>query len=131
MIPFCADQGLGVLPWSPLARGLLTGRIKRPSQAELDALFSKKADVRPIRPSSSSFFFTTIVWVVIDEVVALLLLQSADTSNRFVKDSATHHMYLKSNVDDNFDIIERLSEVADKKNVKVQADNRLVIVIAS
>jgi hypothetical protein len=56
VIPFCADQGLGVLPWSPLARGLLTGRIKRPSQAELDALFSKKADVRPIRPSSFFFF---------------------------------------------------------------------------
>src|SRR4029077_7474380 len=26
MLPFCIDQGLGVIPWSPLARGLLTGR---------------------------------------------------------------------------------------------------------
>lgn len=28
MLPLCADQGLGVIPWSPLARGLLarTGR---------------------------------------------------------------------------------------------------------
>jgi aryl-alcohol dehydrogenase-like predicted oxidoreductase len=26
MIPFCIDQGLGVIPWSPLARGLLTGK---------------------------------------------------------------------------------------------------------
>jgi aryl-alcohol dehydrogenase-like predicted oxidoreductase len=24
MLPLCADQGLGVIPWSPLARGLLT-----------------------------------------------------------------------------------------------------------
>ena len=24
MLPFCLDQGVGVLPWSPLARGLLT-----------------------------------------------------------------------------------------------------------
>lgn len=24
MLPLCADQGLGVLPWSPLARGRLT-----------------------------------------------------------------------------------------------------------
>jgi 1-deoxyxylulose-5-phosphate synthase len=24
MLPFCADQGIGVLPWSPLARGYLT-----------------------------------------------------------------------------------------------------------
>jgi len=26
MIPFCEDQGLGIIPWSPLARGLLTGK---------------------------------------------------------------------------------------------------------
>ncbi|MGC9667320.1 aldo/keto reductase [Planosporangium sp. 12N6] len=25
MIPFCADQGVGLIPWSPLARGLLAG----------------------------------------------------------------------------------------------------------
>lgn len=25
MLPFCADQKIGVIPWSPLARGLLTG----------------------------------------------------------------------------------------------------------
>ncbi|HEX5468453.1 MAG TPA: aldo/keto reductase [Gaiellaceae bacterium] len=29
MIPLCIDQGIGVLPWSPLARGLLTGTRKR------------------------------------------------------------------------------------------------------
>jgi 1-deoxyxylulose-5-phosphate synthase len=29
MIPFCLDQGIGVLPWSPLARGLLAGK-RRP-----------------------------------------------------------------------------------------------------
>ena len=29
MIPFCLDQGVGVLPWSPLARGLLAGARRR------------------------------------------------------------------------------------------------------
>jgi 1-deoxyxylulose-5-phosphate synthase len=29
MIPQCIDQGIGVLPWSPLARGLLTGTRTR------------------------------------------------------------------------------------------------------
>jgi aryl-alcohol dehydrogenase-like predicted oxidoreductase len=29
MLPLCLDQKLGVLPWSPLARGLLTGKRKR------------------------------------------------------------------------------------------------------
>jgi aryl-alcohol dehydrogenase-like predicted oxidoreductase len=26
MLPLCADQQIGVIPWSPLARGLLTGK---------------------------------------------------------------------------------------------------------
>ncbi|HSA54814.1 MAG TPA: aldo/keto reductase [Gemmatimonadaceae bacterium] len=29
MIPLCLDQGLGILPWSPLARGMLTGKRRR------------------------------------------------------------------------------------------------------
>jgi aryl-alcohol dehydrogenase-like predicted oxidoreductase len=28
MIPFCLDQGIGVIPWSPLARGLLAGKSR-------------------------------------------------------------------------------------------------------
>jgi len=29
MIPLCVDQGVGVIPWSPLARGILTGNRTR------------------------------------------------------------------------------------------------------
>src|SRR4051812_27290269 len=29
MIPFCLDQGVGVIPWSPLARGVLAGNRDR------------------------------------------------------------------------------------------------------
>ena len=29
MIPQCIDQGVGILPWSPLARGLLAGNRTR------------------------------------------------------------------------------------------------------
>ncbi|MER6947363.1 aldo/keto reductase [Nonomuraea sp. NPDC000554] len=32
MIPLCLDQGVGVIPWSPLARGLLTGSRRRDGQ---------------------------------------------------------------------------------------------------
>jgi aryl-alcohol dehydrogenase-like predicted oxidoreductase len=28
MIPLCIDQGVGVVPWSPLARGWLTGKVE-------------------------------------------------------------------------------------------------------
>ena len=37
MIPLCLDQGVGVLPWSPLARGLLAGgRDRRTTRAGSD-----------------------------------------------------------------------------------------------
>ena len=32
MIPLCIDQGAGVIPWSPLARGVLTGNRTRDGQ---------------------------------------------------------------------------------------------------
>jgi aryl-alcohol dehydrogenase-like predicted oxidoreductase len=32
MIPFCVDQGVGVIPWSPLARGVLAGNRTRDGQ---------------------------------------------------------------------------------------------------
>lgn len=32
MIPLCLDQGVGVIPWSPLARGLLAGSRERGGQ---------------------------------------------------------------------------------------------------
>jgi aryl-alcohol dehydrogenase (NADP+) len=39
MIPLCMDQGLAVIPWSPLARGFLTGNRKRDGSA------TKRAEV--------------------------------------------------------------------------------------
>jgi aryl-alcohol dehydrogenase (NADP+) len=29
MMPLCKDQGIGVIPWSPLARGFLSGKYSR------------------------------------------------------------------------------------------------------
>ena len=34
MIPLCIDQGVGVIPWSPLARGFLAGNRKREGGGE-------------------------------------------------------------------------------------------------
>jgi aryl-alcohol dehydrogenase (NADP+) len=34
MIPFCIDQGIGLIPWSPLARGFLAGNRKRDGGGE-------------------------------------------------------------------------------------------------
>jgi 1-deoxyxylulose-5-phosphate synthase len=42
MIPLCNDQRIGLLPWSPLARGFLTGRYKRGQKAETSRYRSDK-----------------------------------------------------------------------------------------
>ncbi len=34
MIPFCLDEGVGLIPWSPLARGYLTGSRSRDSETQ-------------------------------------------------------------------------------------------------
>jgi aryl-alcohol dehydrogenase (NADP+) len=53
MLPLCADQGVGVIPWSPLARGMLAGNRGRggerhTTRAETDAftdhLYSQPSD---------------------------------------------------------------------------------------
>jgi aryl-alcohol dehydrogenase-like predicted oxidoreductase len=53
MIPQCLDQGIGVIPWSPLARGVLTGSKTRDgsrhttragSDPFVDSLYSQPAD---------------------------------------------------------------------------------------
>lgn len=34
VIPFCIDQGMGIIPWSPLARGFLSGKYKRNEESD-------------------------------------------------------------------------------------------------
>jgi aryl-alcohol dehydrogenase (NADP+) len=36
MLPLCLDQGVGVIPWSPLARGFLAGGRKKPGEGETE-----------------------------------------------------------------------------------------------
>ncbi|MEV0346137.1 aldo/keto reductase [Nonomuraea sp. NPDC050680] len=50
MLPLCADQGVGVIPWSPLARGLLAragasqSTTRTGSDARIDALYDPDND---------------------------------------------------------------------------------------
>lgn len=49
MLPLCADQGVGVIPWSPLARGLLTRdwdekTVRSESDPLIDARFDEARD---------------------------------------------------------------------------------------
>jgi aryl-alcohol dehydrogenase-like predicted oxidoreductase len=58
MIPQCIDQGVGVIPWSPLARGLLTGnrtrsgdRLTKRAQTDAfaDSLYKPEVDFEVIQ----------------------------------------------------------------------------------
>jgi aryl-alcohol dehydrogenase-like predicted oxidoreductase len=56
MLPLCADQGIGVIPWSPLARGLLAGNRGRGDER------------RTVRAASDSFssMYTDDDFAVVD-----------------------------------------------------------------
>ncbi len=43
MIPFCMDQGMGIIPWSPLARGFLSGKYS-PKDKEKEEHTRLKSD---------------------------------------------------------------------------------------
>lgn len=63
MMPLCRDQGVGVIPWSPLARGFLAGNRKRPED-------------QPTRRAMSDtyahdLYFASEDYDVLDEVVAI------------------------------------------------------------
>ena len=42
MIPFCREEGIGLVPWSPLARGLLAGGGTFTRRAELDDVIASR-----------------------------------------------------------------------------------------
>jgi 1-deoxyxylulose-5-phosphate synthase len=63
MIPFCLDQGVGVIPWSPLARGFLAGNRAREGGGE-----TKRAQGDTL---AADLYYRDADFDVVDEVVAL------------------------------------------------------------
>jgi aryl-alcohol dehydrogenase (NADP+) len=63
MLPLCRDQGVGVIPWSPLARGFLAGNRPREGQA---TTARAKADA-----FADEMYFAPEDFDVVDRVVAL------------------------------------------------------------
>jgi 1-deoxyxylulose-5-phosphate synthase len=61
MIPLCLDQGIGLIPWSPLARGFLAGNRKR---GEKGASLREQHD-----GYGHSLYYTEADYVVADRVV--------------------------------------------------------------
>eukprot|EP01121_Diplochlamys_sp_Union-15-3_P016020 TRINITY_DN5381_c0_g1_i9.p1 TRINITY_DN5381_c0_g1~~TRINITY_DN5381_c0_g1_i9.p1 ORF type:complete len:336 (-),score=50.73 TRINITY_DN5381_c0_g1_i9:523-1530(-) len=67
MIPLCIDQGVGLIPWSPLARGVLAGNVKRGENNE-----EEKVTIRAKTDDfSKSMYPVDVDWPVIDRCVEL------------------------------------------------------------
>src|SRR5919106_3066747 len=63
MIPLCIDQGIGLIPWSPMARGFFAGNRKREGGGETERANSD--------PLAQSLYYRNEDFVVADRVQAL------------------------------------------------------------
>jgi len=63
MLPLCLDQGVGVIPWSPLARGFLAGNRAREGGGE-----TKRAKEDTL---AADLYYRDADFDVVDQVVAL------------------------------------------------------------
>lgn len=61
LLPICADQDVGVIPWSPLAGGFLTGKYERDTALEDDT-------VRAATDEYTKARFTDDNWAVLDVI---------------------------------------------------------------
>jgi aryl-alcohol dehydrogenase-like predicted oxidoreductase len=67
LLPFCRQEGLGVLPWSPLAGGWLTGKYRRNQPPPPDSRVGRKDrwDDQPEQRESE------LTWRVIETLIAI------------------------------------------------------------
>jgi aryl-alcohol dehydrogenase-like predicted oxidoreductase len=64
LIPAGLDQGVGVLVWSPLAGGLLSGKYRRDREAPAGSRQLTNWDEPPVRDSEA-------LWTIVDELVVI------------------------------------------------------------
>ncbi len=64
LLPFCAKYGFGVIPWSPLAGGVLTGKYRRDQAAPADSRY-KEGKFRGGKPINEA------TWKVVEGVAQL------------------------------------------------------------
>ena len=63
-VPLCRTEGMGILPWSPLAGGFLTGKFERGKQPPADARLGAK-------PERFTRYDSERNWKIIDAVRAV------------------------------------------------------------
>jgi aryl-alcohol dehydrogenase-like predicted oxidoreductase len=63
-VPLCREEGLGILPWSPLAGGFLTGKFERGKAADANARLGAK-------PERMARYDNERNWKILDAVKAV------------------------------------------------------------
>jgi len=71
MLPLCRQEGLGVIPWSPLARGLLSGTRKRGETAATTRTLDIAARASSDAVLASQLYDAPEDWAVVDATVAV------------------------------------------------------------
>jgi aryl-alcohol dehydrogenase-like predicted oxidoreductase len=69
-VDFCHEQGLGIVPWSPLAQGFLTGKYERGEEPPADSTASESERWRDQYLTEENFDALDVVRDVADEVGA-------------------------------------------------------------
>ncbi|MGD9572429.1 MAG: aldo/keto reductase [Thermoleophilia bacterium] len=64
LVPLCLDQGVGILVWSPLAAGFLTGKVRRGADGPAGARTSVEGPPGGLADEDAAF-------AVVDELVAI------------------------------------------------------------
>ncbi len=75
LIPVCQNEGLGVIPWSPLRGGWLSGKFRRGMTAPPDDTRVKQAEEMGWSESWSAYN-TEHTWSVLDELFAVAVESS-------------------------------------------------------
>ncbi len=70
LIPVCENEGLGVIPWSPLRGGWLSGKFRRGMEEPPQGTRVRVAEERGWGESWSAYN-TDRTWAVIDELIAV------------------------------------------------------------
>lgn len=70
LLPVCQNEGLGVIPWSPLRGGWLTGKYRRSMEAPPEGSRVESAE-REGWSESWSLYNNARTWEVIDELLAV------------------------------------------------------------
>lgn len=71
LIPMAQTYGMAILPWSPLARGFLSGKYKRGEEIPGDSRFAGDTNAAPLFQERARKHFSDRAYAVIDVIQAM------------------------------------------------------------